>query len=81
MICSTRSCAINMLSFSLSNLDDRLVKTPIGYGSLFSSSVDGNKYVIHTQAEMGYDQFQLCRWFNMKIKLWIGAHFNHFYFH
>ncbi len=37
--------------------------------------------VIHILAEMGYDRFQLCKPFDMKIRLWIGIHPNHFYFH
>jgi hypothetical protein len=32
--------------------------------------------VIHTQVEMGYDQFQFCRQFDMKIKLWTSVHPN-----
>jgi hypothetical protein len=37
--------------------------------------------VVHTQVEMGYDRFQLCKRFDMKIGLWTSAHPNHFYFH
>jgi hypothetical protein len=37
--------------------------------------------VTRIPVERGYDQFQFCKQFDMKIKLWIGAHPNHFYFH
>jgi hypothetical protein len=37
--------------------------------------------VIHIQAEIGYDRFQLYRQFDMRIKLWISVHPNHFCFH
>jgi len=37
--------------------------------------------VTHTPTERGYDQFQLCKQFNMKIRLWTSVHPNHFYFH
>jgi hypothetical protein len=53
---------------------------PIGRGSLFSPNLNGNMYslvvmdVIHTLAKMGYDRFQLCRWLDMKIRLWTRAH-------
>jgi hypothetical protein len=45
-LAATRSCIINMLSCSFSNLDSRLVKTLTSYGSLFSLSLDGNNYFI-----------------------------------
>jgi hypothetical protein len=36
---------------------------------------------IHIQAEMGYDLFQLCKQFDMKIKRWTCVHPNHLYYH
>jgi hypothetical protein len=33
--------------------------------------------VIHTQVEMVYDLFQLCRRFGMRTKLWTSVHPSH----
>jgi hypothetical protein len=50
---------------------------------MLSLSLDGNRYFKgnngcnHILAERGYDRFQLCRRFDMKIRLWIDAHPNH----
>jgi hypothetical protein len=52
-----------MFSYNFSNSDNHLVNTLIGCGSMFSPSLDGNKYSMgnngcnpYIQAEMGYDQ-------------------------
>ncbi len=76
---ATKSCAINMFSYSFSNLDSQLVKAFIGCGFLSSLGPNGNIYSIGNNGcnpiptKRGYDQFQLCRRFDMKIRLWTSA--------
>jgi hypothetical protein len=43
---ATKSCAINMLSYSFSNSNSWLVRTIISCGFMFSLGLDGNKYFI-----------------------------------
>jgi hypothetical protein len=51
---------------------------------MFSPSLNGKGImyaimdVIHAQVEMGYDQFQFCKQFDVRIKLWTSVHPNHF---
>jgi hypothetical protein len=51
---------------------------------MFSPSLNGKGImyapmdVIHAQVEMGYDRFQFCKQFDMRIKLWTSVHPNHF---
>ncbi len=41
---ATKSYVINLFSYSFSNSNNRLIRTLIGCGSLFSPGLDCNKY-------------------------------------